>query len=93
MNVQPFTQLTLPEQVVLIPIKGRFIAQRQNSHHLVKLYYWNNHFLEIHYRWPLNRGMGAHWEPYQVSAFIDNAGCVDLLLPYVEQINLDEVAR
>ncbi|AUD04277.1 hypothetical protein [Spirosoma pollinicola] len=88
MNVQRFEQLTLSEQVIVIPLKGRFIAQRQNNDLQVKLYYWNDHFLEIHYQWPINRGKGAHWEPFQVTAFMDNTRCADRLSLYAEQVNL-----
>ncbi|AKD54181.1 hypothetical protein [Spirosoma radiotolerans] len=93
MNVQQLNELTFSEQLVLIPIKGRFIAERQGSDRHVKLYYWGNHFIEIYYRWPLNRGLGAHWEPYQVSAFVDNAGCADRLTPYVEQLTLCDLQK
>lgn len=91
MNVQLFNQLTLPEQVLLVPLKGRFIAQRQTNKHQVKLYYWHNHFLEIHYRWPANRGKAAYWEPYLVNTFLNNVDCIDELLPYVDQINLSDL--
>ncbi len=91
MNVQRFEQLTLSEQVIVIPLTGRFIAQRQNNDLQVKLYYWNDHFLEIYYRWPVNRGMGAYWEPYQVSAFMDDARCADRLLLYTEQVSLSNL--
>lgn len=93
MNVQQLNELTFSEQLVLIPIKGRFIAERQDSTRHVKLYYWGNHFIEIHYRWPLNRGLGAHWEPYQVSSFVDNSGCAERLMPYVEQLTLCDLKK
>lgn len=86
--MRQFDKLTFSEQLVLIPLKGRFIAERQDSDHHVKLYYWGNHFIEIYYKWPLNRGLGAHWEPYKVSVFIDMAGCTDRLIPYVEPVLL-----
>jgi hypothetical protein len=91
MNVPLFNQLTLPEQVVLIPLKGRFIAQRQNNNDQIKLYYWSDHFVEIYYRWPAQRGLGANWEPYEVVTFIDQTGCTEQLMNYVDQLNLDEL--
>ncbi|GAB2515503.1 hypothetical protein [Spirosoma aerophilum] len=91
MNVQRFKELTLAEQVILIPLKGRFIAQRQDSVQQVKLYYWHDHFLEIYYKWPAKRGMGAHWEAYKVSSFLDNLGCTDKLVPYAEHVSLSDL--
>jgi hypothetical protein len=91
MNVQRFKQLTLSEQVILIPLKARFIAQQQDNNQQIKLYYWQGHFLEIYYKWPANRGMGAHWEPYKVSSFLDNLGSTEKLTPYAEQISLEDL--
>lgn len=93
MNVTLFNQLTLPEKVVLIPINGRFMAQRQSDNHQVKLYYWANHFLEIYYRWPTHRGLGAHWEPYKVNAFVDKPACLNQLTAYTDQVNLSDLLQ
>lgn len=91
MNVILFNQLTLSEQVVLIPLKGRFIAQRQTMNQQVKLYYWADRFIEIYFRWPIHRGLGAHWEPYLVTTFLNQSGCANQLNAYVEQMNLAEL--
>lgn len=91
MNTDQFNQLTLPEQIVLIPIKGRFVAERQVKNQLVKLYHWDGIFLEIYYRWPASRRKGATWEPFQVNRFINGSGCSAQLLPYVDQISLQSI--
>lgn len=91
MNTDQFNQLTLPEQVVLIPIKGRFVAERQIKSQLVKLYHWDNTFLEIYYRWPASRRKGANWEPCRVNSFANGPGCSAQLLPYVAQISLEDI--
>jgi len=91
MNVDQFNRLTIAEQVVLIPLKGRFVAERQGKKQLVKLYHWSNVFLEIYYRWPASRGRGANWEPFRVNSFADKAGCSGQLLPYVDQISLEAI--
>ncbi|AKD54799.1 hypothetical protein [Spirosoma radiotolerans] len=91
MNVDQFNRLTISEQVVLIPLKGRFVAERQFKNQLVKLYHWGNIFLEIYYRWPASRRKGANWEPFRVNSFADRTGCSGQLLPYVDHINLENI--
>ncbi|GAB3792357.1 hypothetical protein GCM10028819_02400 [Spirosoma humi] len=91
MNTDQFNQLTLSEQVVLIPIKGRFVAERQVKSQLVKLYHWDTIFLEIYYRWPASRRKGANWEPLRVNTFVNGSGCSAQLLPYVDQISLADI--
>ncbi len=92
MNMSQFNQFSIPEQVVLIPIKGRFVAERQSMGHLFRLYYWGTHFVEIYYSWPVGRGEGAQWEPYYVGSFTDGAGCSDRLMMYVDHIRLDSLS-
>lgn len=91
MNTDQFNQLTLPEQVILIPLKGRFVAERQVKNQLVKLYHWDNIFLEIYYRWPASRRRGATWEPVRVNYFANGPGCSGQLLPYVDPISLEDL--
>ena len=91
MNTDQFNQLTLPEQVILIPIKGRFIAERQVKNQLVKLYHCDDTFLEIYYRRPVSQRRGADWEPFRVNDFANESGCSDQLFPYVDQISLDDL--
>ena len=91
MNTDQFNQLTLPEQVILIPLKGRFVAERQVKNELVKLYHWDSVFLEIYYHWPASRRKGATWEPFRVNRFVNGSGCSAQLLPYVDQISLESI--
>ncbi|GAB2531671.1 hypothetical protein [Spirosoma aerophilum] len=89
MNMSQFNQFSLPEQVVLVPIKGSFVAERQSMSQLFRLYYWGDHFIEIYYQWPAGRGVGAQWEPYYVGTFTDGPGCSERLMTYVDHLKLD----
>ena len=91
MNVDQFNRLTIAEQVVLIPLKGRFIAERQYKNQLIMLYHWSDVFAEIYYRCPNSRGGGAKWQAFRVNSFADKSGCSNQLLPYVNHIDLEDI--
>ncbi len=90
MDKQIFNSLTLPERILIIRLKARFIAQWQSADHQFGLYHWAGHFIEIQYHWQAQRGLAAQWEPRLLSVFVDGPGCMERLLPYAESIQLPD---
>ena len=88
MDVPIFNTLTLPERILIIQLKARFIAQWQRADYQFGLYHWAGHFIEVQYHWQAQRGLAAQWEPRQISVFADAPGCMERLLPYAESIRL-----
>lgn len=85
MNVSLFNTLTLCERILVIQLKANFLASWQNDQAKFELYHWANQFIEVqYYYWEDRWGIVTKWAPCRIDVFVNEAGCVDRLLPYAE---------